>query len=138
LENKIILNAHEIFNNDNKMCAEAVVTAVRNHLAPDMPKEYISAASGFSMGVGGAGCLCGVVSGGVMCLGYFFGRDFPTTITDPDSQKTITLSYQLQEAFKNQFGTLCCHKSKKSNCADYIGFVIKTISTLIAQEMEKK
>ena len=28
-------------------------------------------ASGFPVGVGGAKCICGALSGGVMCLGYF-------------------------------------------------------------------
>ena len=31
-------------------------------------------ASGFPVGMGGSGCTCGAVVGGIMAIGMFFGR----------------------------------------------------------------
>jgi C_GCAxxG_C_C family probable redox protein len=34
-------------------------------------------ASGFPVGIGGSGCTCGAIAGGVMAIGMFFGRTSP-------------------------------------------------------------
>ena len=31
-------------------------------------------ASGFPVGIGGSGCTCGAIAGGIMALGMVFGR----------------------------------------------------------------
>jgi len=124
-------------------CAEAVVHAIRKNLAPQMPEALVSAASGFSVGVGGGGCLCGAVSGGVLALGYFFGRTFPTTITDPQSQKTIVLAHELQEAFKAKHSVLCCHvltkgleidsTEQRAYCAAFVGSAAAITAEIITE-----
>ena len=43
-------------------------------------------------------CVCGDVSGGVMCIGYFFGR---TTGGDSKVQNTLKLANELQESCTN-------------------------------------
>ena len=110
---KIRSDAETLFKGGKLLCAEAVLYSLRANAAPNMPKEMIAAVSGFPVGVGGSECMCGTISAGVMYLGYLFGRDFPTTITDPQSLKTITLSFQFQEKFKNKHKALCCHVQTK-------------------------
>jgi C_GCAxxG_C_C family probable redox protein len=47
----------------------------------------------FPVGIGKSKCVCGAVSGGVMALGYFFGR---TKGGDPKVQNTLELANELQ------------------------------------------
>ncbi|MCL2171508.1 MAG: C-GCAxxG-C-C family protein, partial [Defluviitaleaceae bacterium] len=93
-----------------------------------------AATSGFSVGVGGSSCLCGSISAAVVCLGYFFGRDFPSTMTDPKSLKSIALAYELQEKFKVKNQSLCCHFHKKENCAELAGDAAELSAEIIARE----
>ncbi|MCL2216851.1 MAG: C-GCAxxG-C-C family protein [Defluviitaleaceae bacterium] len=141
-------DAEASFKSGEFLCAEAVVHSIRQNIAPNMPKELISAASGFPIGVGRSQCMCGTVSAGVLCLGYFFGRDFPTTITDPYSQKTIVLSFELQESFKTKHGALCCHihtkdMDMKSNeyvekCSVFVGDMAAKTAEIVARELGLK
>ena len=142
---KIRSDAEEVFKAEKFLCAEAVVYSIRQNIDPNMPKELISAASGFPIGVGRSKCMCGTVSAAVICLGYFFGRDFPTTITDPQSQKTITLAYELQESFKAKHKVLCCHIQTKDmdmangehiqKCATFVGDMAATTAEMIARKL---
>ena len=141
---KIRADAQDVFKAGEYLCAEAVIHSIRLNIAPEMPKEIVSAASGFSIGVGGSQCMCSTVSAGVICLGYFFGRDFPTTITDPQSLKTITLAYELQESFKSKNKVLCCHVHNKGKdmqtgehierCATFVGDAAAKTAGIIARE----
>ena len=141
---KIRYDAEEVFKTGMFLCAEAVVHSIRQNIDPEMPKALISAASGFPIGVGRSKCMCGTVSAGVLCLGYFFGRDFPTTITDPQSLKTITLAYELQERFKMKHEVLCCHIHTKDmdmasgeyveKCVGFVGDMASITAEIIARE----
>ena len=145
---KIRSDAENIYRAREFLCAEAIVYSIRQNIDPDMPKEVISAASGFSIGAGGSGCMCSTVSAAVLCLGYFFGRAFPTTITDPQSQKTITLAYELQEDFKNKYKVLCCHAHIKDKdiesgehieqCVNFVGDMAVKTAEIVARELDLK
>jgi C_GCAxxG_C_C family probable redox protein len=145
---KIKSDAEDIFKSGEFLCAQAVVYSIRQNIAPDIPKELISAVSGFPLGVGGSRCMCGTVSAAVLCLGYFFGRTFPTTITDPQSQKTIALAYQLQESFKARHKVLCCHAHLKGKdvgngehleqCAVFVGDMAAKTAEIVARELNLK
>jgi len=140
---KIRFDAEEAFKTGGYLCAEAVVYSLRQNVAPQMPRELISAVTGFSVGVGGARCMCSTVSAAVLCLGYFFGRTFPTTITDPESQKTIKLAYELQESFKASHKVLCCHLHLKGKevgehaeqCAVFVGDMAAKTAEIVAREL---
>ena len=143
---KIRSDAEQAFRAGELSCAEAVVHSIRLNIAPDMPKELIWAASGFAVGVGGSQCMCSTVSAAVICLGYFFGRDFPTTITDPQSLKTIGLAHELQESFKNKNKVLCCHIHNKGKdigagqhvqqCSGFVGDAASIVAEIIARELK--
>jgi len=145
---KIKADAQEVYRNGDFLCSEAVVYAIRQNIAPEMPKALISAASGFPGGVGGSKCMCGAVTGGVICLGYFFGRTFPTTITDPESQKTIALAYELQDSFKKNHKVLCCHVHLRGKdiekgehieqCIQFTGEMAEATARIIARELDLK
>ena len=142
---KVKLDAEEACRTGEFCCSEAVVYSVRKNIDPGMPIEMVSSASGFATGVGGSKCMCGAVSGAVICLGYFFGRIQPTTITDPKSQKCMTLAYELQESFRKSHKVLCCHvhvkgmdmasSERKEQCAGFAGEMAAKTAEIAAREL---
>jgi len=146
---KIKREAEEIFRLGGFYCSEAIVSSIRKNIAPEMPIELVAAASGFPIGVGRSKCMCGAISGAVIALGYFFGREQPTTPTDPKSQKCIQLAYELQESFrKNHDGVLCCHIHVKDldlangehrpQCIAFTGEMAQKTAEIIARELKLK
>lgn len=108
LINKVKEDAEELFRTGGFYCSEAIVFAIRSNLAPEMPEEIVSCASGFPIGIGRSKCVCGAVSGGVICLGYFFGRTAPTNPQDSKSVKTLELANELITFFKTNHKVSCC------------------------------
>jgi len=138
-------DAEELFRIGGFYCSEAIVSSVRKNIDPDMPPELIAAASGFPVGVGRSKCMCGAVSGAVLCLGYFFGRTQPTSPTDPKSQTCMELAHELQESFRqNHKGVLCCHVhvqgmdmasgEHKAQCVAFTGEMAAKTAEIIARE----
>ena len=61
---KIKKDAEELYDDGTFFCSEAVVTVINNYLGQPYQPEVVKMASGFPIGMGKAGCLCGSVSGG--------------------------------------------------------------------------
>jgi C_GCAxxG_C_C family probable redox protein len=137
-------DAEEIYRSEKLQCAEAVVHSIIKNVDPNMPKEMIHAVSGFSVGVGQTQCMCSTVSAAVVCLGYFFGRSFPTTMTDPDSMKTMALAFELQHCFRTANKVLCCRILRKGSadgerlekCVGMIGDMAAKTAEIIARELD--
>ena len=55
--------------------------------------------------MGGAGCLCGAVAGGAMCIGFLYGRSTPG---DPKINRCYELTKEFHDKFKKEFGATCC------------------------------
>ena len=144
---KVRDDAEEYFRRGNFYCSEAVVASVRDNIAPDMPESLIAAASGFPIGVGRSKCMCGAISGGVIALGYVFGRTGPSSPTDPKSQKTIELAGELQQAFRDSHRVLCCSVQTKgmdmasgehkAQCVSFTGEMAAKTAEIIERELEK-
>jgi len=138
-------DAEELFRTGGFYCSEAVVAAIRKNLAPQMPQSLIASASGFPVGVGRSKCMCGAVSGAVICMGYFFGRVNPTNPQDPVSQNCLKLTNELQESFrKNHKGVLCCSVQTKgmdmasgehkAQCIAFTGEMAAKVAEIILRE----
>jgi C_GCAxxG_C_C family probable redox protein len=145
---KVQYDAEEVFRIGGFYCSEAIISSVRKNIDPNMPLELVSAGSAFPVGVGRAKCLCGAISGGVVCLGYFFGRTKPTS-QGTDSEKCMALTYELQESFRNNHkGTLCCHihvkgmdlssGEHKKQCVAFTGEMAAKTAEIIARELNLK
>ncbi len=70
-------DAVDIFHN-GFACSESVIYSIRKNFELDMSDDAFAMSTGFPWGLGGAGCLCGAVAGGTMCIGYVFGRRKPS------------------------------------------------------------
>lgn len=139
-------DAEEVFRIGGFYCSEAIVSSVRKNIDPSMPKELVSAASGFPIGVGRSKCMCGAVSGAVICLGYFFGKEKASNGVDP---KSMELAAELQESFqKNHQGVSCCYihikgmdlanAEHKKQCVAFTSEMVVKTAELIARELKIK
>ena len=136
--------AEDYYRNGDYYCSEAVVRTIRDEFGVDVPDTVIAMASGFPVGIGGSGCTCGAVAGGVMSLGLFFGRSDPG---DPKVVKTMALSAELHDSFKNNHKTLCCRKLTKGmelgssehmeQCISFTGEVAAETAKIIERELNK-
>jgi C_GCAxxG_C_C family probable redox protein len=86
-------------------CAEAILKtftdAVGNKPDPDITKL----ASGFGGGIGGSHTdTCGALTGGIIALGWLFGRKDP----GDDITKVISLSAEFRNKFISRFGATDC------------------------------
>lgn len=135
-------DAEEVFRVGGFYCSEAIVSAVRKNIDPSMPDSLIASASGFPIGVGRSKCMCGAISGAVIALGYFFGKE---KTSDGTGSKSMELAHELQESFrKNHQGTLCCHihvkgmdllsGEHKKQCVAFTGEMAAKVAELIARE----
>lgn len=97
--------AEAYYRNGDFYCSEAIVATIRQHFDAEIPIEAVAMASGFPVGVGGAKCICGALSGGVMCLGYFFGR---TEAKGEQVNKTMALANELHQSFRQKHRVVCC------------------------------
>jgi C_GCAxxG_C_C family probable redox protein len=90
--------------------------------------------------------MCGAVAGGVIALGYFFGRTAPSTPADPKSVNAIKLAAELQKSFRDAHkGVLCCHvhikgfemgsEEHRSQCQGFTGEMAAKTAEIIAREL---
>ena len=141
---KIKQDAEAFFRSGKYYCSEAIVASIRENFELDMPEEMIAMASGFPVGIGKSKCTCGAVSGGVLTLGYFFGRTEGTNPKDPRSVKTLELAYELQDDFKKNHKLLCCSVltkgmdmasgEHKEQCISFTGEVAENAARIILRE----
>lgn len=92
------------------LCSEAVLAAVNQVMKCGMPEEYVGLASGFPVGMGGAGCSCGALTGGQAALGLMFGRKAP----GENNKKVMKLAGKLHDQFREQHSSTCCRVLIKS------------------------
>jgi len=137
-------DAEAIYSSGELSCSEAIVHSIIKNVDPTMPEVLIPTVSGFSVGVGGTQCMCSTVSASVFVLGYLFGRTFPTTITDPESLKTLELSLEVQEAFRENHKVSCCKVLRKGvpegerpeKCIALVGDMAVMTAKIIARELK--
>ena len=139
---KIREDAEELYRQGLFFCSEAIVASIRDNFKLDMPEEMIAMASGFPVGIGRSKCLCGAVAGGVIIIGYFFGR---TKGGDPKVNRTLELANELQEEFRKNHRVLCCSVhtkgmdmgsgEHKNQCISFTGEVAETAAKIIVREL---
>jgi len=137
--------AEDYFTEGDYYCSEAIVAAIRMHFQYYMPEQVIAIASAFPVGIGGQQCVCGAIAGGIICLGYFFGRTNPQ---DPKVSKTMELAKELHSFFLDKHGVACCSVLTKDlkmsspehikQCATFTGEVAQKTAEIIARELDIK
>lgn len=85
-------------------CSEAVVQTINEVLGKPYDESIVKMASGFPIGLGKSGCLCGAVSGGQMALGMVYGR----VEGEAMNEKMFKKSSSLHDYIKNEYKSTCC------------------------------
>ena len=138
---KIKKEAELLYQNGDFYCSEAIIATIRKHFDPDMPKQMIAVGSGFPIGMNTL-CACGAVTGGIIVLGYFFGRTEPKDIK---VNKAMELAKELSESFKKENKVLCCKiltngmelgsPTHLKQCISFTGKVAAKTAEIIAREL---
>ena len=105
------------YEQDCYNCCQCVLLSIQEIFGLP-PGEAVKAASGFAGGIGRNGSVCGALTGSVMALGLFFGRDVPTMkhpipeirhkLREAGEQKMVGLVDRLFEHFNAEYGTILC------------------------------
>jgi C_GCAxxG_C_C family probable redox protein len=85
-------------------CAEAVLQVVNARAPHPMPDDVVRLGTGFCGGMGGAGCSCGALAGGVMAVGLLAGRNS----LDEPWEPSYYPAHELHDRFRRTFGATCC------------------------------
>ncbi|MBP2667475.1 MAG: GCAxxG family protein [Firmicutes bacterium] len=135
--------AEDYYRNGDYFCSEAIVKAIKDAFAVPLPDEIIAMASGFPVGMGGSGCTCGAVVGGILSIGMFFGR---ARAKDPKVNKAMQLAKELHDAFQHRHSCLCCRvltkgmelgsPSHMEQCISFTGEVAEMTAKIIVRELE--
>lgn len=141
------LQARELFSRDGFYCAESVLLAIAEYKG--VQSELIPRiATGFCSGISRSGGLCGAVSGGIMAIGLYLGRN------SPDSNRDIC--YKVVRAFIDRFtmrfSALSCPeltgvdldtpegqvafmaKGQNKECANYVGEAARMVLELVGMD----
>jgi C_GCAxxG_C_C family probable redox protein len=98
--------AHNLFETGQLLCSEAVLTVVNRALGGVLSDDLaIRLAACLPQGIGDKGCVCGALSGGVLALGLFLGRDRPG---GRDKRKAMHAAGALHGSFQEEFKSTCC------------------------------
>ena len=97
--------AENLFDSREMLCAEAVIFTLNETFGgPLKPEEAIRIGSPFCVGMGGAGCTCGALSGALAAAGVFMGRENASKSGGPARQH----AKELHDEFRAAFGSTCC------------------------------
>ena len=122
-------------------CSESVIYAIKKGFDLDLSDDAIAMSSGFPWGLGGAGCICGALAGGTMCIGYFFGRRIPG---DESYFKCQELTKEFHDYFKETCGGSCCRvltrgmeknsPERKAQCIKFVEATVGKVAEIIIRE----
>lgn len=106
--------AEGYFRRGEFFCSESVVRTINNLLGKPYDDNVVRLASGFPIGVGKSGCICGAVSGGEMALGMVYGRNYGEEMNENMFPKAAAL----HDYIKEEYGSNCCRIITKKWAGD--------------------
>lgn len=137
LLDKVEAEAEELYRSGTFYCSEAIVQVINEILGKPYDDSIVKMASGFPIGMGKAGCLCGAVSGGQMALGMIYGR----TKGDAMQDKMFEKSKALHDYVKKEYKSTCCRvitrawagddfksQERKNHCIKITGKVARWVA----------
>ncbi|WP_419743109.1 C-GCAxxG-C-C family protein [Paraclostridium dentum] len=136
--------AEGYFERGEFFCSEAVVKTINDELGKPFSDEVTKLASGFPIGVGKSGCLCGAVSGGVMALGMVYGRCHGEAMHEDMFKYAADLHDRIKELYKST----CCRvmtrnfefqsPERKAHCIKITGEVAAYIAEKLIDDGKLK
>ena len=106
LEKLVQRRVENLFTTRQLECAEAVLSVLNRSFRGGLPDALaVRLASGFPEGLAGSGCLCGALSGAVMALGLYLGRNGPGLGRGQQVKSAVDV---LQRDFRFIYQSNCC------------------------------
>lgn len=135
--------AEQLFRSGTYFCSEAVLQTINELLDEPYDKDVVKLASGFPIGLGKAGCLCGAVSGGQMALGMVYGR----VEGEPMNDKMFEEAKKLHDYIKDEYKSTCCRvitkewqgddfksQGRKNHCITITGRVARWVANELIED----
>ena len=133
------IKAEYYYSGGKYLCSEAILASVNEVLNFNMPNEYVRIASGYPVGMGGAGCSCGALTGALGAIGLAYGRKKPGA----SNKKAMKISNEMHNKFKEKFKSTCCRvlikdyefgsKEHIKRCTYVTGEVCEMVTDLILE-----
>lgn len=134
--------AENYYRDGEFYCSEAVLKTLIDAFEMDITDDVIKMASGFPVGIGGKGCTCGAISGGIMFIGLVFGRKIGR---DTAVNKAMELSANLHRQFTQAHSTACCRLLTKGmtlgstqhmqQCISFTGEIAYKTASIVSAEL---
>ncbi|ABS42309.1 C-GCAxxG-C-C family protein [Clostridium botulinum] len=147
LLDKVQAVAENYFRSGTFFCSEAVVQTINEVLGKPYDESIVKMASGFPIGLGKSGCLCGAVSGGQMALGMVYGR----VEGEAMNEKMFKKSSSLHDYIKNEYKSTCCRvitrewagdnfksPERKKHCITITGKVARWVANELIEDKHIK
>ncbi|MBP2638429.1 MAG: hypothetical protein H6Q72_4336 [Firmicutes bacterium] len=138
-----IEEAVEEFMYGGLYCSEAILKAFSENLDLGLPPELYKIASGFAVGLGGAKCCCGCITGSAMVLSLATGRNS----ADESEELVFSMTKQLHDEFKKRFKATCCRVLTKKGenvpedhialCAKYVRGAAEITANLLKNQLKQ-
>lgn len=135
--------AEGYFERGEFFCSEAVVHTINRLLDKPYNDDIVKMASGFPIGMGKSGCLCGAVSGGQMALGMVYGR----VHGEPMNDKMFPIAAGLHDFIKEEYNSTCCRvmtrqwagdnfksPERKKHCVEITGKVAEWVAEKLIED----
>lgn len=140
---KVQKEAEDYFDKGEFFCSESVVYTINNLLDKPYDDEVVKMASGFPIGMGKKGCLCGAVSGGQMALGMVYGRNYGEEM----NEKMFPVAASLHDYIIDEYKSTCCRvitrkwagdnfksPERKQHCVKITGEVARWIAERLIED----
>lgn len=136
--------AEDLYRSGQFLCSEAIVYAFNEAMGSPIPAEAVRLASGFPVGMGGigtGGCTCGALSGGVMVLGWVYGRSNP----GDEAPLVLEKAKELHDWFLDDKSSTCCRALIKhlefgsgehiDQCVRFTGDVAERLASMLNDDL---
>lgn len=143
LLDRVQADAEQLFRSGTYFCSEAVVQTINELLGKPYDENVVKLASGFPIGMGKSGCLCGAVSGGQMALGMVYGR----VEGEPMQDRMFEVSKALHDYIIDEYKATCCRvitrewagdnfksPERKNHCIKITGKVARWIANELIED----
>jgi C_GCAxxG_C_C family probable redox protein len=98
--------AENLYEAHRFCCSESILEVINTGFNGGLSKETtLSLAGGFCNSMGGAGCVCGALTGSIMALGLFLSPHRPDGLGKKEFQ---TICRRMHDQFQDNFGSTCC------------------------------
>jgi C_GCAxxG_C_C family probable redox protein len=134
--------AEGYFQRGEFFCSESVIHTLNELLGWPFDRSITRLASGFPIGIGKSGCVCGAISGGVMALGMAYGRDHGNAMNG----KMLPIAAELHDHIKKLYRSTCCRvitkdlvfdsPERKAHCVKITGEVAAWVTDKFLDDEE--